>query len=308
MSQILWTSSSILLRETILDGYLVNIEPLRIGSGREPPLGSPIDLAVLRITLKGSDVPYIPGSSLKGFFRNYATLLAKTKGLNVCTGLSNETCGETVRVHDKTLNDFIKECMESKEPAEVRKAMEAFFERACLMCKIFGSTRYMSKVFFSDAYPIDENGNLIDVRTGVRTGIAINRRTGAIFGRASYNVEYVEPEGKFRFTINCRNLPNYAIGLFSQIFERIHEGQLKIGGFKTRGFGAVRVERLRFRNRDFLGETSTVMKSLEPGVDKDVNLSGIAELKDGWLIAENDKAWLALKEFKKVWEGYGSKG
>jgi len=52
---VFWTSSSILLREMLIRGYITNIEPLRIGVGKEAPLGSLVDLAVLRINYGGEN-------------------------------------------------------------------------------------------------------------------------------------------------------------------------------------------------------------------------------------------------------------
>ncbi|MEM4677389.1 MAG: CRISPR-associated RAMP protein Csx7 [Candidatus Korarchaeota archaeon] len=290
-----WLSHSILLRETIFDGYIVNVEPLRIGSGKEPPLGAPADLAVLRIRHNGTNVPYIPGSSLKGIFRSYATLLAKHEGLEVCTGLSKETCGETKYVNDRKLGDLINELMMRSST----DAMKVFYEKACLMCKIFGSPLYMSKVLFSDAYPIDESGQIIDAKTNVRTGIAIDRRTGA--AGALYKVEFVEPGARFKLSIRCRNLPNYAIGILSLVLKRINEGLIKIGGFKSRGFGTVKIEGLRFKNRDLLKEPSLIMASLEPGIDENVDLREVAKLENGWIVSEGENAWKVLNKLIEVW-------
>ncbi|MEM2169771.1 MAG: CRISPR-associated RAMP protein Csx7 [Candidatus Nezhaarchaeales archaeon] len=294
-----WISHSILLRETFFEGFIVNVEPLRVGLGEELRPGAPLNLALLRINYNGISVPYIPGSSLKGVFRSYATSLAKRSGLDVCNGLSKEACGEIKFVNGKRLDDYVDELMRK---GESENAVKAFHENACLICKIFGSTRYMSNASFSDAYPIDEGGNVINVKTNVRVGIAINRRTGSVLRRGRYGVEFIEAGARFRFNIRCRNLPNYAIGLLSLILKRMNEGLVKIGGFKSRGFGAVKIESLRFRSRDFVKESSLVMASLEPEGDVEVSLAGVAELKDGWLTSEGEKAWKTLAELIEVWK------
>lgn len=305
MDRTQWLSHAILLRETIFDGYITNLEPLRVGSGREPPLEAPVDLAVIRIEYKGISIPYIPGSSLKGVFRSYATSLARQSGLEVCTGLSEETCGENKKIHDKILNRYIEDLIREGRSKE---ALETFYKNACLMCKIFGSTRYMSKVSFSDVYPIDESGKIIDVKTGVRTGIAIDRRTGTVFAGAFYRVEFIEPGARFKFSIRCKNLPNYAIGLLALILRRMRDGLIKVGGFKSRGFGAVSIESLKFMSRDHLGETSRIMGSLEPDIDRDVDLTDVARLKDGWITSEGDDAWKALNKLIEVWDKFARKG
>lgn len=299
--QVLWTSSSTLLRETVFEGYLVNIEPLRIGASREaPPLGSIVDLAILEINYKGHTIPYIPGSSLKGVFRSWATTIARSKGLNVCTGLSKETCMDIREVDGKKLRAHIHSKLKGGNSSA---AMKIFWDTACLMCKIFGAPGYSSKVHFSDAYPIDENGNPTPTLKGVRTGIAINRRTGAVFRGALYTVEYVEPGARFKFNVRCENLPNYALGLLSSILKMIDSGEIKIGGFKTRGFGACRVENLKVLNRDLNSEGTTLMKALDEK-DKPVNLEELVKTSNGWLIAEGRNAWKVLRRLEEVWENY----
>jgi CRISPR/Cas system CSM-associated protein Csm3 (group 7 of RAMP superfamily) len=68
-----------LIRQAIIQADVENTSPLRIGSGREAPLGSQVDLAVLRIHRNGRDEPYIPGSSLKGVFRSVGEAMARTE-------------------------------------------------------------------------------------------------------------------------------------------------------------------------------------------------------------------------------------
>lgn len=299
MSQVPWTSHSLLLREVSLKGWLVNVGPLRVGSGRETLLGSPVDLAVLRVKIGGRSAPYIPGSSLKGVFRTAATQLARMKGLPVCSGLSRETCMdyEYAELGGETLLGFIQDLLRNRETS---KAIETFHGKACLLCKIFGAPSFTGHVVFEDAYPVNESGEVVEVQTGVRAGIAINRRTGSVHGRALYQVEYVEPGARFRFAIRATNLPNYALGLLARVLRMMNDGWVKVGGFKTRGFGEVRVEGLSFSAR---GVTVRGGKLLAvDGFDEEVDLSGIAEARDGWLTAPQDRAWSVLERLEGVWD------
>ncbi|MCX8193678.1 MAG: CRISPR-associated RAMP protein Csx7 [Nitrososphaeria archaeon] len=298
----LWTSSSILLRETFFQGYIVNDEPLRIGSGREPPLGSLTDLAVLRIKYEGRDIPYIPGSSLKGIFRSSAIMLTRSNGLKACSGLSKDTCTDVEKVvegsSEMKLGDVIEHYIRIGESAT---AMKKFYEKACLICKIFGSPHYLSKVYFSDAYPIGDNGELLPFSLNTRTGIAIDRKTGAVYGGALYTVEFVEPNTKFKFMIYARNLPNYALGLLSTIINMMNRGEVKIGGFKTRGFGTVHIEELSFKSREYPRAEETRLSPLDIGEDKDVDLTGIVKLENNWFIASGENAWKVLKKLEDLW-------
>jgi CRISPR-associated RAMP protein (TIGR02581 family) len=313
MKSTLWTSSSIILREAIFRGYIENISPLRIGTGREPPLGSRVDLAVIRIKYGESDIPYIPGSSLKGLFRCYAGRIASSLGLDICSGLSKENCIEIKKVicrregyeGEYILKNLIDRLLRDKKSSE---AMEELFKNACILCKIFGSMSYKSKVIFSDAYPIDDNGKILSFKFGSRTGIAINRRTGAVAERALYEVEYVEPGCKFKFEIMCSNLPNYVLGLLGLIIHMINNGEIRVGGFTSRGYGLVKINDLRIYVKDFaLKEKKGILPSLEDGIDESIDVSDLVEIREDLLYFHDDKAWSLINRLEGVWYNAANK-
>jgi CRISPR-associated RAMP protein (TIGR02581 family) len=289
----------VIIREVVLEGYLVTESPLRIGVGREPPLGSAVDLAVLRMNLNGKLVPYIPGSSLKGVFRSTAIQLANRKGLTVCSGLSKGTCMDLryPEFDGKTLLDKIQEEIRNRN---YRRAIELFHEKACLLCKVFGAPSFTGHSEFNDSYPINENGEVQDAPVGVRTGIAINRRTGAVHMGALYQVEYVEPGARFRFSLRTTNLPNYALGLLAKILRMVNEGWVRVGGFKTRGFGELRVDGLRFAASGATVQGSKLLAVDEK--DKEVDLSGDISSTQRGLEASGENAWRVLAKLEEVWD------
>jgi CRISPR-associated RAMP protein (TIGR02581 family) len=289
----------VIIREVVLEGYLVAESPLRIGVGREPPLGSAVDLAVLRINLNGKLVPYIPGSSLKGVFRSTAIQLANRKGLTVCSGLSKGTCMDLryPEFDGKTLLEKIQEEIKNRN---YRRAIELFHEKACLLCKVFGAPSFTGHSEFNDSYPINEKGEVLDAPVGVRTGIAINRRTGAVHMGALYQVEYVEPGARFRFSIRTTNLPNYALGLLAKILRMVNEGWVRVGGFKTRGFGELRVDGLRFAASGATVQGSKLLAVDEK--DKEVDLSGDISSTQRGLEASGENAWRVLAKLEEVWD------
>jgi CRISPR-associated RAMP protein (TIGR02581 family) len=300
---VFWTSSSILLREMLIRGYITNIEPLRIGVGKEAPLGSLVDLAVLRINYGGRTIPVIPGSSLKGVFRSTATAILRSLQLRACSGLSRENCMDTVildQPYQRSLGEAIESLLRMGKTSE---AMELFYRNACLLCKIFGAPSYSSKITFSDAYPLGEDGEILPFSFNTRTGIAIDRRTGAVFRGALYTVEFIEPGARFRFLTTSRNLPNYALGLISTIIRMVNSGEVKVGGFKTRGFGAVRIDKLSLKVRDYPRSEEPILKPLD---DKDqrIELTGLVRMENGWLVAEDENAWSVLERLEDAWYGY----
>ncbi|MEM1966176.1 MAG: RAMP superfamily CRISPR-associated protein [Candidatus Caldarchaeum sp.] len=97
------------------------------------------------------------------------------------------------------------------------------------ICKAFGSSSFSSHVEFQDAY---SSGSVV---VGVKSGIAINRRSGAVRRGALYEVEYVKSGHEFSGLITVRNLPNYLMGLISSALDYLNAGIVKLGGFKSRG-------------------------------------------------------------------------
>jgi CRISPR-associated RAMP protein (TIGR02581 family) len=289
----------VITREVVFEGSFVAESPLRIGVGRESPLGSAVDLAVLRVNLNGKLVPYIPGSSLKGVFRSTAIQLANRKGLTVCSGLSKGTCMDLryPEFDGKTLLDKIQEEIRNRN---YRRAIQLFHEKACLLCKVFGAPSFTGHSEFNDSYPINEKGDVQDAPVGVRTGIAINRRTGAVHMGALYQVEYVEPGARFRFSIRTTNLPNYALGLLAKILRMVNEGWVRVGGFKTRGFGELRVEGLRFAASGATVQGSKLLAVDEK--DQEVDLSGDISSTQRGLETSGENAWRVLAKLEEVWD------
>jgi len=266
-----WVSHACLKRETILEGILENVGPLRVGMGREPSLEATVDLAVLRIPYGDLSVPYIPGSSLKGVFRNFAATLVMHKGGHVCPDNG---------------------CMQ--------KLKEKFAEKGCLLCKIFGSQGFRGLVSFFDAYPRNERGEIYIPETGIRTGIKIGRKTGAVVGGAKYDVEYIETGMKFQLQIRSLNLPTYALGLLSKVLVFLSRGEVKVGGFKGRGFGQVKVTAQRFKIRDSVSTEKRIGKLDEADVEAEAELGR----ENGWLVATGWKAWKIVENLEKSWDEF----
>lgn len=212
-----WILHNKLYRSIRLDVTYTNKSPLRIGATKGKSITSLVNLAVLKININGKELPYIPASSLKGVFRSTAENIAGTYGIgNICNA------GEEG-------SDKLNEAIKYNDKEKIKEIINSF----CLCCKIFGSQSYSSHVIFVDAYPSNET------ILGVKTGIAINRRSGAVRRRALYEVEYVNPNTPFKGEIIMNNLPNYAIGLISKVIDYINLGIVRIGGFKSRGFGEI---------------------------------------------------------------------
>jgi CRISPR-associated RAMP protein (TIGR02581 family) len=196
----------------------VNLTPLRVGVGREPPLGSAVDIAPLRVRLAdGGEKPYIPGSSLKGVLRSLAETILRARGESV---------------HDPW--DF---------KAAEKEAENGNF---CLICGIFGSTRLASHVRVYDAYPDGE------ASTFVKTGVGINRDFRGVQPGILYTEEQVAPFTSWKFMMDIVNIrvfpePGDERGrLLRQLLQMLASGMVQVGARRTVGYGLVKLEQGRY--------------------------------------------------------------
>ncbi len=196
---------------TKISGFLVNESPLRVGVGREPPLGSPVDLAVFRVNGR----PCIPGSSLKGVSRHFAELVAASMGLNVHSPFDFE------RVD--------------------REAEKGVF---CEICGIFGSTGIASHIRFYDAYAPP------DVRSFIKTGVAIDRDFRGARPEALYNEELIPPGTEWSFRIDIYNIRVYPKPdpedkrtlILRTVIDTLKNVGLQVCARKTVGEGLIRIK------------------------------------------------------------------
>jgi CRISPR-associated RAMP protein (TIGR02581 family) len=221
---------------TCIRGSLVNEAPLRVGVGREPPLGSAVDLAPLRIRFAdGQTKPYIPGSSLKGVLRSLAESIARAQGLSV---------------HDPW--DFDKAESEAKN------------NDYCIICGTFGSTKLASHVRVYDAYPKGE------APTFVKTGVGINRDFRGVQPGILYTEEQVAPGVQWNFrmdVINIRVLPEPVDDrgrLLKQVVDVLVKGMVQVGARRTLGYGLLKLEGGRYEVYEVKG--GALVKAREGGI------------------------------------------
>ncbi|MCS7098592.1 MAG: RAMP superfamily CRISPR-associated protein [Candidatus Methanomethyliaceae archaeon] len=194
---------------TKIEGTFVNETPIRIGSGGEPPLGASVDAAVYRINGK----PCIPGSSLKGLFRAYAEIIAKSM---------NE------EVHD---------------PWDDKKIEEEKESNFCLICGIFGNTEIASHIRIYDSIPKNE------ARTFLKHGIAIDREFGSAKAGALFTEEFIELNMEWTFRMDVYNIkvfpePDDKRGeIIRALMDQFRKG-FQIGARKSVGAGLIKLKEM----------------------------------------------------------------
>lgn len=204
-----------------IKGRLVNETPLRVGLGRSEEPGSPTDLPLIRISWKdGREVPYIPGSSLKGVLRNHVERLAAA------------IYGPEA-VHP---------------PFDTRRAEEEYEEdRICPVCGIFGSVKVASHLVVKDSLPLNSPALVL------KPGIGINRDFGGVQpGIGPFYEEYVSPGVEWSLNMKITNIlieddsgEDPRPRLLRLLISSLGRGELQVGGRKSVGAGVVSLRDLK---------------------------------------------------------------
>ncbi|MCX8193679.1 MAG: CRISPR-associated RAMP protein Csx7 [Nitrososphaeria archaeon] len=217
---------------TKIEGIIVNETPLRIGVGRDGPIGSPIDSSVYRV----NGIPMIPGSSLKGVFRTFIESIVSSKGYNV-----HQPWDKTVIEAEAEKNDF------------------------CIICGIFGSGELASHVKIYDSTPL-ENSN---VNVFTKTGIAIDREFGSVKSGHLFTEEFVVPKTKWRFRMDVYNIvlfpePEDDRGkVLRTLLDTLKSIGLSIGSRKSVGCGLIKLLEAEWKTYSIV---DGVFKQKESGV------------------------------------------
>ena len=254
-----WISRELTIREITIIGKVITKDPIRVGAGREVKLEAMADLGVLRVKFRGMDLPVIPGSSWKGVFRSSVERLAKSRPHlfgkpEICMGIAKQNCMDRRILHGKKLLEIVQDHQKRGTQEDILQIKRLVWDNLCAACKIFGAPSYISSVYFYDSLPVDPKSNeLLNYSLGIKPGIAIDRRTGAAARRALYQVEYLEPGSEFSFGLVIHNVPNYLLSLIAATIVEINEGRVRIGGFKTRGFGRVKFRDISVSTRGLDG-------------------------------------------------------
>jgi len=208
------------------------LEPLRIGAGKDTE--GITDLPIVRMLWKGGqEVPVIPGSSLKGVLRTVGESLWSSvigKYVHEDSG-GNPVC--------KGASDLMKEIKNWKIPID--EARRRVARGLCPVCLTYGVPGFMSKVLVGDFFPAYYS-------VGVIKQASIHRKKGTATNPRE--VEYVEPGSLFEGELTLNNAPNWMIALVLASLYLIDSGFVKLGGFKSRGFGAVKIEDLEVKAKD----------------------------------------------------------
>lgn len=210
--------------------WLHTAGPLLIKGPDQPGLDPLLpDMRFVRAWRHGEEVPYIPGSSLKGVLRSRAEQIIRV------------LAPDEMEVPDL----FERQGESEKEMKKYKSGRERYYASDPLT-QLFGQTYLAGRLRCADAFPV--NGRPLQLNE--RSHVAINRITGGTQGKALFNPEAVE-EGTFAAEISLVNFAVWHLKLLGALLQDLDEGYILLGGSTTRGYGRVRVENARVVIRDY---------------------------------------------------------
>ncbi|MHA1766093.1 MAG: type III CRISPR-associated RAMP protein Csx7, partial [Promethearchaeota archaeon] len=199
----------------IIKGWLTNLTQLHVGTGRDESQFNVIDNPLIRIKYEDEDLPYIPGSTLKGIFRN------------------------EIERYLRSINDKEEICY----PYDPNGCNSKKISEICSACKIFGNTQLGSHFLISDA--ILDKGKGIFSGTIIKPGNAIDRITGTAKSGALYFLETIQPGACFRFEFQIHNIDlkisDKLSNAIKYILRELTAGNLQIGGRRSIGLGKIKI-------------------------------------------------------------------
>lgn len=221
----------------IIKGTIVAQTPIHIGEGNESI--NPIDTDN-HVIKDEEGKPYIPGSSLKGALRSWIETLLRGSGRKIlgeidppCLVVSEPCLGD-----DKDSKEWLKEIKNKHKDKENsdRLVAEEIYKRLCIVCKIFGSQHFASKITINDCR-LKGNRAYIEKRDGV----AIDRDTGTAANNKKYDYEQVAAGTEFNFYMTVDNLEDENKKILQLIIKVLESGDFAVGGKTSVGLGRIKL-------------------------------------------------------------------
>ncbi len=214
-----------------LRGNLIALTAMRIGAGRSSNIiGN--DLPVLRDAV---GAPFVPGASLKGAFRSQVEALVRTVQPSQALDLQEI---------EHWQRDVISSLRDDEELANDRVQSEAIWKHSTLIDLTFGAPWTAGRLFFKDAL-VDRS--LWFNQFEVRNGVAINRDTETVGQGLLYDYEVVPAGVRFTFELLVENAAPWQLGMVLLALRPWQNGDVQIGGFRSRGLGHVQLAELTAR-------------------------------------------------------------
>ncbi|MGQ9901924.1 MAG: type III CRISPR-associated RAMP protein Csx7 [Fimbriimonadales bacterium] len=211
-----------------ITGELVAITGVRVGMSAESAIPTATDLPVIR---DAQGRPFIPGSSLRGAVRAHIERIVRAFEPSVGggKGASNPT----------NTNEWAIPPERRRQLANRDDYESAVFEKSCRVERVFGSPWLASRVRFTDLPLLTP-----DAEPELRDSVAIDREKESVANK--YDFEAMPAGVRFGLEIVAENLDDHELGLLLLGVRELENGNIRIGGFKGRGLGVVKLEKVRY--------------------------------------------------------------
>ncbi|GHO95309.1 CRISPR-associated RAMP protein [Reticulibacter mediterranei] len=231
----------------IFTGKLVMLTAFHIGGGR-----ATLSSSDSPVVLTPEQLPFIPGSSFKGALRSTIEKLVPSlpseAKLSSC-GLIEPLDGEEKPKSDKPLCPTVRQrdiTQERRErPGDAEKIREQVLKELCNTCQLFGSPFAAARVNIGDLYMSSREWN---GAVQIRDGVAIDRDSEKAKDRLKYDFEVVPASATFDLTITLENATSEDLQLLCMGLSEFVHGFGFIGGKRSRGLGACRLDDLAIRS------------------------------------------------------------
>jgi CRISPR-associated RAMP protein (TIGR02581 family) len=236
-------------------GRLVMQTALHIGGGKVT-----LSHSDSPVVLTPENIPFIPGSSFKGALRSTVEKLVPNLPANAnlfSCGLIelDEEAEQEERKQGRKVCSTARQKAIVKErrekPGQAAEILKSAIDSLCSTCQLFGSPYAASCINVSDLYmPLEEWSGIIQVRDGV----AIDRDSEKAKDRLKYDFEVVPASAVFNLEITLENATQQDLQILCVGLSDFVHGFGAIGGKRSRGLGACRLEGLQVSMLELIGE------------------------------------------------------
>jgi CRISPR-associated RAMP protein (TIGR02581 family) len=246
----------------LLQGRLVLQTALHIGGGR-----ATLSSSDSPVVLTPEEIPFIPGSSFKGSLRSTVEKFvpALTTEMFSCAliELNKEEIQEARDRHERICSTARqKEIAQARRenPGEVEAILAQARENLCHTCQLFGSPFAAARIAVNDLYMPE---GAWDGALQVRDGVAIDRDSEKAKDRLKYDFEVVPASATFDLEITLENATRQDLQLLSIGLSEFVHGFTPLGGKRSRGLGACRLEKLQVFSLELTGKDTRTGEDID---------------------------------------------
>lgn len=236
----------------LFTGKLVMQTAFHIGGGK-----GTLSSSDSPVVLTPEGYPFIPGSSFKGVLRSsvekIVPMLPEEAHLFTC-GLIELDEAELQQARDEhrqicstaRQNEITKERRNHRE--NEKQIMQKAIQDLCHTCQLFGSPYTAARLSISDLYLANPEWKIVQQRDGV----AIDRDSEKARDALKYDFEVVPASTIFNLRITLENATDQDLQLLCVGLSEFINGFGFIGGKRSRGLGACKLDELKVSALDLI--------------------------------------------------------